>query len=370
MYKSRAAGPLSSSRILPPSARAALALAILLPACACTSMTAGNGMAPIVGAPSIQNPAVTVRVMPGDTLSVISQRHGVPIRAILSANALSSETPIRVGQTLRIPASVVSPTSFATLSPSTPSQPSVADAAMRPRSSIPAISAPQPQSQPARPSLAAVRPNARPIDRDAERELLVSARMTSLAKPSLKPRDFAANMTAPSKPMTGMGGPLISEKPKQFAAVEPAKPVPDASSSTRQPDDFTATNKFIWPVSGRVISSFGDMSGGYANDGINIEVAEGTPVKASDHGVVIYSGNELAGFGNLLLVKHSNGFVTAYAHNARLLVKKGAKVRQGEVIAQAGKTGDVSKPQVHFEIRRGDKPVDPKRYIDSASVSL
>lgn len=370
MENSRAACPQSTQRLLPPSARAALVLTLLLPACACTSLTSVGSMAPIVGAPSVQNPAVTVRVMPGDTLSVISQRHGVPVRAIQSANGLSSDAAIRVGQTLRIPASVVTPTSFATLSPSTPSQPSVADAAMRPRPSIPAISAAQPQSQSARPSLAAVRPTVRPIDSDAERELLVSARMTSLAKPSMKPRDFAANMTVPPKSMSGMGGPLIAEKPKQFAAVEPAKPVPGAGSSTGQPDDFTATNKFIWPVSGRVISSFGEMSGGYANDGINIEVAEGTPVKASDHGVVIYSGNELAGFGNLLLVKHSNGFVTAYAHNSRLLVKKGAKVRQGEVIAHAGKSGDVSKPQVHFEIRRGDKPVDPKRYIDSASVSL
>jgi murein DD-endopeptidase MepM/ murein hydrolase activator NlpD len=332
-------------------------------------LTAVNGIAPIVGAPSVQNPSVTVRVMPGDTLSVISQRHGVPVGAILAANALPNANSIRVGQTLRIPASIAAPSSVATLSPSTPSQPSVAELAARPAPSIPAMNAPQPPAYSApRPIVAANKPPKPNIDRDAERELLVSARMTSLAKPSIKPRDFAMNTKpAPAKPMTGMGGPLIVEKPQQMAAVEPSKPVPGA---TGQPDDFTATNKFIWPVSGRVISSFGEMAGGYANDGINIEVPEGTPVKAADHGVVIYSGNELAGFGNLLLVKHSNGFVTAYAHNAKLLVKKGAKVRQGEVIANSGRSGDVSKPQVHFEIRRGDKPVDPKRYIDSASVSL
>jgi murein DD-endopeptidase MepM/ murein hydrolase activator NlpD len=351
------------------STRAVLALAIMLPACACSSMTAVNGMAPIVGAPAVQNPTVTVRVMQGDTLSVISQRHGVPAAAILAANALRDPNNIRIGQTLRIPASVNSPHEVATLTPETPSRPSVAElAASRPAPIIGAMNA-EPAYAPPRPILTAAKPQktAKPnIDKEAERELLASARMTALAKPSMKPRDFAMNAKPQNdKPLTGVGGPLILEKPQQLAAVEPSKPVPGG-----QPDDFTATNKFIWPVSGRVISSFGEMTGGYANDGINIEVAEGTPVKASDHGVVIYSGNELAGFGNLLLVKHSNGFVTAYAHNSRLLVKRGAKVRQGQVIAHAGRTGDVSKPQVHFEIRRGDKPVDPKRYIDSASVSL
>lgn len=360
----------STQKNLHSSTRAVLALAFMLPACACSSLTSVNGMAPIVGAPSIQNPAVTVRVMPGDSLSVISQRHGVPVNAILAANSLRNADSIRVGQTLRIPAAVSSPSAVATLTPETPSQPSVAELAGRPSQNIPAMYAP---AQP-RPIVAAAKPAkpAKPnIDKDAERELLVSARMTSLAKPSLKPRDFAMNAKPSNgQAMTGVGGPLIVEKPKQLAAIEPSKPVPDSPVPGSQPDDFTATNKFIWPVTGRVISSFGERNGGYANDGINIEVAEGTPVKASDHGVVIYSGNELAGFGNLLLVKHSNGFVTAYAHNSRLLVKKGSKVRQGQVIAHAGKSGDVSKPQVHFEIRRGDKPVDPKRYIDSASVSL
>jgi murein DD-endopeptidase MepM/ murein hydrolase activator NlpD len=363
------------------SARLILAAALMLPACACSTMTAGSAMAPIVGAPDIQNPAVTVRVMQGDTMTVISQRHGVPINAILAANGLSNPNNIRLGQTLRIPASVVTPSSMATLSPETPSQPSVAEAAMRPPVRIEAMAAPQAPVTP-RPNTANYKPMRPVIDKDAERELLVSARMTSLAKPQLKPQQFAMASAAatgspkplakPSAtgPMTGMGGPLITEKPKQFAAVDPTKSVTsETPSGPSQPDDFTATNKFIWPVSGRVLSSFGEMENGYANDGVNIEVPEGTPVKAADHGTVIYSGNQLAGFGNLLLVKHSNGYVTAYAHNQRLLVRKGDKVRQGQVIANAGRTGDVSKPQVHFEIRRGDKPVNPKTYIENANAN-
>jgi murein DD-endopeptidase MepM/ murein hydrolase activator NlpD len=365
------------------SARLILAAALMLPACACSSMTAATGMAPIVGAPDIQNPAVTVRVMPGDTMSVISQRHGVPINAILAANGLRDPNTIRLGQTLRIPASVVEPSHMATLSPETPAQPSVAELAMRPANKIPAMSQPAAESAPLRPHAALPAKPIKPVvDKDAERELLVSARMTSLAKPQLKPQNFAVAAsiaTGAPKPLakppaggalTGMGGPLITEKPKQFAAVDPAKPVTsETPSSAGQPDDFTATNKFIWPVSGRVLSSFGEMENGYANDGVNIEVPEGTPVKASDHGTVIYAGNQLAGFGNLLLVKHSNGYVTAYAHNKRLLVRKGDKVRQGQTIANAGRTGDVSKPQVHFEIRRGDKPVNPKTYIENANAN-
>jgi murein DD-endopeptidase MepM/ murein hydrolase activator NlpD len=196
----------------------------------------------------------------------------------------------------------------------------------------------------------------------ADREIVVSARMTSLARPQIKPVQ-----------MDGIGGPLLTSKPREFASVEPTAPVvrtQDHITSLGQPDDFTATNQFIWPVSGKVISSFGQTSNGLVNDGINIAVDAGAGVKASDHGTVIYAGNELPGFGNLLLVKHSNGFVTAYAHNIKLLVKKGAKVRQGQVIANAGKTGNVDRAQVHFEIRRGDKPVDPKRYIESASAKL
>ena len=130
-----------------------------------------------------------------------------------------------------------------------------------------------------------------------------------------------------------------------------------------------ANNTFIWPVTGRIVSSFGERANGARNDGVNIAVPAGTPVKAADTGTVIYAGNELPGFGNLVLVKHSNGYVTAYAHNSKLLVRKGDKVSQGQAIAKAGRTGGVDVPQVHFEIRRGDKPVDPRRYIGNPDMN-
>jgi murein DD-endopeptidase MepM/ murein hydrolase activator NlpD len=130
-----------------------------------------------------------------------------------------------------------------------------------------------------------------------------------------------------------------------------------------------ATNSlptFRWPARGRVIASYGAKTNGKQNDGINIAVPEGTPVKAADDGVVAYAGNELKGYGNLVLVRHSNGYVTAYAHASELMVKRGDTIKRGQVIAKSGQTGEVSSPQLHFEIRNGSSPVDPLQFLNGA----
>jgi murein DD-endopeptidase MepM/ murein hydrolase activator NlpD len=123
---------------------------------------------------------------------------------------------------------------------------------------------------------------------------------------------------------------------------------------------------FRWPVRGRVIAAFGPKPNGVQNDGINLAVPEGTPIKAAEDGVVAYAGSELKGYGNLVLVRHSNGFVTAYAHASDVLVKRGETVKRGQVIAHAGQTGNVTSPQLHFEIRKGATPVDPAQYLSGA----
>ena len=117
--------------------------------------------------------------------------------------------------------------------------------------------------------------------------------------------------------------------------------------------------RFRWPVLGPTISQFGPKQNGLFNDGINISALEGTPIKAAEDGVVAYVGNELEGYGNLLLLTHENGFVTAYAHASQLLVKRGDRVKRGQIIGRVGKTGRVEIPQLHFEIRVGSKPVPP-----------
>ena len=114
---------------------------------------------------------------------------------------------------------------------------------------------------------------------------------------------------------------------------------------------------------GRVITGFGPKTSGGQNDGINVAVPEGTPIKAAEEGVVAYAGSELKGYGNLVLVRHSNGFVTAYAHASELAVKKGETVKRGQVIGKAGATGNVTSPQLHFEVRKGATPVDPTQYL-------
>jgi len=122
-------------------------------------------------------------------------------------------------------------------------------------------------------------------------------------------------------------------------------------------------SRFLWPVHGRIIVGFGPRAGGLHNDGINILAREGTAVRAAENGVVAYSGNELRGFGNLLLVKHTGGWMSAYAHNAKLLVSVGQKVERGQTIARVGATGSVVRPQLHFELRRGVRVVNPIKHL-------
>ena len=122
---------------------------------------------------------------------------------------------------------------------------------------------------------------------------------------------------------------------------------------------------FIWPVEGKVVSKFGTTADGLRNDGINIAAPAGAPVRAAADGIVAYAGNQLRGFGNLVLIRHASGLITAYAHNQSLLVKKGDKVSRGQVIARVGSSGNVSKPQLHFEVRKNEEPVDPMKYLRS-----
>lgn len=123
---------------------------------------------------------------------------------------------------------------------------------------------------------------------------------------------------------------------------------------------------FIWPARGAVISAFGAKHGGARNDGINIRVARGSPVIAAAAGTVAYAGNELKGFGNLILLRHDQGWVSAYAHNDDILVSQGQAVNRGALIARAGASGQVGEPQLHFELRQGSRAVDPALHLPPA----
>jgi murein DD-endopeptidase MepM/ murein hydrolase activator NlpD len=159
-----------------------------------------------------------------------------------------------------------------------------------------------------------------------------------------KPSNYVARNTAPYAPVSTQALPPI------------AAPAGDAPT-------------FVWPVSGRVIADFGANANGGKNDGINIAAAWGTPIHASAAGTVSYAGSELKDYGNLVLVKHSGGYTTAYAHAERLVVSRGDLVTRGQVIGYAGQTGDVSTPQLHFEIRSATTPVNPRSYLSSNTAS-
>jgi len=121
--------------------------------------------------------------------------------------------------------------------------------------------------------------------------------------------------------------------------------------------------KFLWPVKGKIIVGFGPRKGGFHNDGINISARAGTPVRAAENGVVAYVGNQLPGYGNLILIKHADGWMSAYAHGSSVLVERGRFVKRGQIIARVGRTGNVNRPQLHFELRRGDRAVNPTRHL-------
>ena len=149
-------------------------------------------------------------------------------------------------------------------------------------------------------------------------------------------------------------GQSVARSTKQINAQ--AKKIAATSTPSR-------AGRFLVPVNGRVISEFGPKKGGLHNDGINIAAAKGTPIKAAENGVVVYAGNQLRGYGNLLLVRHSGGWVSAYAHTSAFRVKAGDSVKQGQVIAEVGDSGNVDGPQLHFELRKGTRAVNPKSLI-------
>ncbi len=161
-------------------------------------------------------------------------------------------------------------------------------------------------------------------------------------------------------PATASGEARVAKVALGSASTAPvpppaAGPLPDPPPRSRK--------TFLWPVTGKLVSRFGPKDGGRRNDGINILAPRGAAVRAAEDGIVVYAGNELAGYGNLLLIRHAGGWTTAYAHNDALLVRRGDLVRRGQVIARVGSTGGVSRPQAHFEIRRSGNAIDPIKLL-------
>jgi len=269
-------------------------------------------MAPVAAAPAIApKPVAAVAAPPslhfvnhGDTLASIARKNHISAAELARANGLEPSAKLKLGTKLTVPGAKTAAVA-APLAPAPVAAAPVA-AALQPVAAAPAP----------------------------------ATKMAAVAQPAQSARLAQA---------TGN----IDEKP---AAEAPAKAAETTSSLPT----------FRWPVRGKVITSYGAKTNGKSNDGINVAVPEGTPVKAAEDGVVAYSGNELKGYGNLVLVRHSNGYVTAYAHASELLVKRGDTIKRGQVIAKSGQSGEVASPQLHFEIRKGSSPVDPLQFLNGA----
>jgi len=167
------------------------------------------------------------------------------------------------------------------------------------------------------------------------------------------PRGGTTSVETSPRPQASPSTTVTPTRPRSTTQAKTEVPAPPRRSG----------GKFSWPVEGKLISGYGAKDKGLHNDGINIAAPRGTLVKAAENGVVAYAGNEIRGFGNLLLVKHDGGWVTAYAHNDELLVRRGDKVKKGQNISKVGSTGSVSSPQLHFELRKGSTAVDPNKHM-------
>jgi murein DD-endopeptidase MepM/ murein hydrolase activator NlpD len=317
-----------------------------------------------------------ITVGPGDTLETISRRYDVPVAAIMEANSISHPGGVRPGQHLVIPrrrgpgpiaAAAAAPPTRVAAAGSMPLAAPVGPprTALAPGSSVHVVAPGETLHSIARHYGKSVLLLAKANNMAPDTMVRVGARITIPGGAS----GPVAAAPAPAPAAAARGEPTVGS----VAAVESphsarlAAPVaPDASEGGAKAEAPGGAAGFRWPVRGRVIAGFGPKPNGLQNDGINLAVPEGTPVKAADDGVVAYAGNELKGYGNLVLVRHSNGFVTAYAHASEIMVKRGDNVKRGQVIAKSGQTGNVTSPQLHFEIRKGATPVDPSQYLSGA----
>jgi murein DD-endopeptidase MepM/ murein hydrolase activator NlpD len=366
---------------------------------------AGQGWSPSAG--------TEITVSQGETVYNLSRRFGVPADAIMAANGLSDHTSLQAGKKIKIPTYAYS----ATAPVSAPdNDPKVASA--KPTAgtlgTLPADQAPEPSGGsgkgaamlPQTPKLkeqedavqqAANAPASPKPQASGDMYTVVAgdtlfgiAKKTGASVESVKAANGLSNgllrigqtLTIPSAAApstqvasapakvdvvtTGTAAPEARAEPAAYtppkktesviqqAALDPDEAAPDASGIGRM----------RWPVRGRVISGYGSSGGAKANDGIDIAVPAGTPIKAAENGVVIYAGDGLKEFGNTVLVRHEDGLVTVYGHASELKVSRGQTVRRGQEIARAGMSGSTDMPKLHFEVRKDSVPVDPKTYLE------
>ncbi|MFN3701398.1 MAG: peptidoglycan DD-metalloendopeptidase family protein [Alphaproteobacteria bacterium] len=270
-------------------------------------------------------------VQPGDTLYTISNSYQLAMQDIVFINRLQAPFHVRAGQRLRLPP----PQTYRVRSGDT-----LYNVSRLFNTDMSAV---------------ARQNNLRAPYRLSEGQVLRLPSRSIAQAQQVQQASQGMAMRPPQKPERSMSTAQQNIRPP--ASVQP----PQRVAATPPP---RSSSRFLQPVSGRLLSGFGAKPDGLHNDGINIGAPRGTPVKAAENGVVVYVGNELRGTGNLILIRHDGGYITAYAHLDAFKVARGQTVQRGDVIGAVGSTGSVSTPQLHFEIRRGTQAIDPKSYID------
>ena len=314
----------------------------------------------------------TIIVGTSDTLDGLAKRYNVSAAAILQANGYKGPRVLSPGQQLIIPKQAAMAVAAPALAP--PVSKPVAAAAGP--SSVHIVNRGDTLMSIARRNNVPVGELAKANNLDQSARLSLGMKLTvpgsksAAVAPAAQPVVAAATVQQVAPPaatkMAAAGGPPQAARLAQATTnVAEEKPVVEAAS-VKSSEATGALPTFRWPVRGKVITTYGAKTNGKSNDGINLAVPEGTPVKAAEDGVVAYSGNELKGYGNLVLVRHSNGYVTAYAHASELMVKRGDTIKRGQIIAKSGQSGEVGSPQLHFEIRKGSSPVDPLQFLNGA----
>jgi murein DD-endopeptidase MepM/ murein hydrolase activator NlpD len=325
-----------------------------------------------------------ITVAPGETVDSISRRHGVPVAIILQANNLASSNAIQAGQRLVIPRYGAAGSAPATTPAATTS--AVAPVAPAPKPALTAApvtaSAGPHAAGPVNSGVHVVAAGetlskiahryGKSVAEIAKANNILPTSTISIGNRLVIPGVRISSATPEAEPAAA----AAATKPNGNKVAAGAAPAQSASLITPTVDTpvtetvakatAEATPGFRWPVRGRIIAGFGPKPNGQQNDGIDVAVPENTPVKAAEDGVVAYAGNELKGYGNLVLVRHPNGYVTAYAHAKELLVKRGDQIKRGDIIAKSGQSGNVDAPQLHFEVRKGSAPVDPMPFLNGA----
>ena len=313
---------------LPASARCARSLPWLILASVLLAACAAPGGQAVVIDRSYENnrrasaPAGDYVVQRGDTVYGVAQRNGVSTRALIDWNNLLPPYLLVPGQSLRLPRSRTY--------------------TVRRGDSVYAIS------------------------RRFGVDMTTLVRLNAIPAPYTIHEGQRLQLPANAAPDTRIAAAqpdsLAGEETAAVASPTAKPAAPRQVTSVPTPPARTGSG-FVWPVEGRLVSTFGATRDGQYNEGVNIAAPRGTPVRAAENGVVAYAGKEIRGFGNLLLIKHDGGLITAYAHADSLLVARGDVVTRGQVIARVGQTGGVDNPQLHFEVRRGTKAVDPRRFL-------